>query len=154
MRLKKSDKESLKAHIFKIRRANLPQVTEMDMWRIVSEVRAFWKYLLTRIYSCKLFEQLNATTMFSLLKTPSKSLKLDVFDKYIAAYMLLIYARLGRLKLKRFSVTFDGFQINECVKNNNGLVGKTQLCACISLFCTFLCSFCTTTTWNCLILPF
>ena len=59
------------------------------------------------------------------MKTPGRSLKLDVFDKYIAAYMLLIYARLGRLKLKRFSVTLDGFQINECVKNNNVLVGKT-----------------------------
>ena len=31
---------------------------------------------------------------------------------------------------------------------------KQQLCTCITLFCTFLCRRCTTTTWNCLISRF
>ena len=31
---------------------------------------------------------------------------------------------------------------------------KQELCACITLFCTFLCRPCTTTTWKCLILRF
>ena len=32
--------------------------------------------------------------------------------------------------------------------------GKQQLCTCITLFCTFLCRRCTTTTWKCLISRF
>ena len=31
---------------------------------------------------------------------------------------------------------------------------KQQLCTCITLFCTFLCRRCTTTTWKCLISRF
>ena len=30
-------------------------------------------------------------------------------------------------------------------------LAKQQLCTCITLFCTFLCRHCTTTTWKCLI---
>ena len=33
-------------------------------------------------------------------------------------------------------------------------LAKQQLCTRITLFCTFLCRICTTTTWNCLILLF
>ena len=32
-----------------------------------------------------------------------------------------------------------------------GLSSKQQFCTCITLFCTFLCRHCTTTTWKCLI---
>ena len=51
-----------------------------------------------------------------------------------------------------------------CLSNNDGDVNengiklsnrfrlaKQQLCTCITLFCTFLCRHCTTTTWKCLI---
>ena len=37
---------------------------------------------------------------------------------------------------------------NENVKKAIGLKSKQQHCACITLFCTFLCSPCITTTWN------
>ena len=33
-------------------------------------------------------------------------------------------------------------------------LAKQQLCTCITLFCTFLCRHCTTTTWKCLISRF
>ena len=40
-------------------------------------------------------------------------------------------------------------------KNGKKAIGlylaKQQLCTCITLFCTFLCRRCTTTTWKCLI---
>ena len=36
-------------------------------------------------------------------------------------------------------------------KSNWFRLAKQQLCTCITLFCTFLCRQCTTTTWNCLI---
>ena len=39
---------------------------------------------------------------------------------------------------------------NENVKKAIGLLRK-QLCTYITLFCTFLCRHCTTTTWKCLI---
>ena len=42
-----------------------------------------------------------------------------------------------------------GRQKSSCFK-----LAKQQLCKCITLFCTFLCRICTTTTWNCLILLF
>ena len=35
-------------------------------------------------------------------------------------------------------------------KKQIGLVSKKQLCTCSTLFCTFLCRLCTTTTWKCL----
>ena len=39
-------------------------------------------------------------------------------------------------------------------KSNRFRQAKQQLCTCITLFCTFLCRRCTTTTWNCLISRF
>ena len=39
-------------------------------------------------------------------------------------------------------------------KNKRFRFAKQQLCACINLFCTFLCRSCTTTTWKCLISRF
>ena len=36
-------------------------------------------------------------------------------------------------------------------KNNMFRLTKQQHCTCITLFCTFLCRHCTTTTWKCLI---
>ena len=41
-----------------------------------------------------------------------------------------------------------------CKKNNRFRRAKQQLCTCITLFCTFPCRRCTTTTWNCLISRF
>ena len=35
-------------------------------------------------------------------------------------------------------------------KSNVFRLAKQQLCTCITLFCTFCCRHCTTTTWNCL----
>ena len=35
-------------------------------------------------------------------------------------------------------------------KSNRFRLAKQQLCTYITLFCTFLCRHCTTTTWNCL----
>ena len=34
-------------------------------------------------------------------------------------------------------------------KSNRFSLAKQQLCTCITLFCTFLCRRCTTTTWKC-----
>ena len=34
-------------------------------------------------------------------------------------------------------------------KNNRFRLTKQQLCTCITLFCTFICHHCTTTTWKC-----
>ena len=39
-------------------------------------------------------------------------------------------------------------------KSNRFWLAKQQLCTCITLFCTFLCSHCTTTTWKWLISRF
>ena len=39
-------------------------------------------------------------------------------------------------------------------KSNWFRLAKQQLCTCITLFCTFLCRRCTTTTWKCLISRF
>ena len=39
-------------------------------------------------------------------------------------------------------------------KSNRFRLAKQQLCTCITLFCTFLCRRCTTTTWDCLISRF
>ena len=36
-------------------------------------------------------------------------------------------------------------------QSNRFKLAKQQLCTCITLFCTFLCRRCTTTTWKCLI---
>ena len=36
-------------------------------------------------------------------------------------------------------------------KSNGFILAKQQLCTGITLFCTFLCRHCTTTTWKCLI---
>ena len=41
-----------------------------------------------------------------------------------------------------------------CKKNNRFRRAKQQLCTCITLFWTFPCRRCTTTTWNCLISRF
>ena len=35
-------------------------------------------------------------------------------------------------------------------KSNSFRLAKRQLCTCITLFCTFRCRHCTTTTWKCL----
>ena len=39
-------------------------------------------------------------------------------------------------------------------KRNRYTLAKQQLCTCITLFCTFVCRHCTTTTWNLLISRF
>ena len=43
---------------------------------------------------------------------------------------------------------------NRIKLSNRFRLEKQQLCTCITLFCTFLCRHCTTTTWKCLISPF
>ena len=45
-------------------------------------------------------------------------------------------------------------QERERQKSNRFKLAKQQLCTCITLFCTFLCRHCTTTTWKCLISRF
>ena len=44
-----------------------------------------------------------------------------------------------------------GRRQGERKKSNRFRLAKQQLCTCITLFCTFLCRRCTTTTWKCLI---
>ena len=39
-------------------------------------------------------------------------------------------------------------------RNKSNRLAKQQLCTCTTLFCTFLCRYCTTTTWKCLISRF
>ena len=43
---------------------------------------------------------------------------------------------------------------NKNGKENGFRLAKQQLCTCITLFCTFLCRRCTSTTWYCLISRF
>ena len=52
------------------------------------------------------------------------------------------------------SFSNDDSDGNEDVKKAIGLLRKTQLCTCITLFCTFLHPPCTTTTLKCLIASF
>ena len=47
-----------------------------------------------------------------------------------------------------------GRRQQERQKSNWFRLAKQQLCTCITLFCTFLCRRCTTTTWKCLISRF
>ena len=47
-----------------------------------------------------------------------------------------------------------GRRQGERQKSNWFRFAKQQLCTCITLFCTFLCRHCTTTTWKCLISRF
>ena len=50
------------------------------------------------------------------------------------------------------SLSNDHGDGNKCGKRNNRFgLAKQQLCKCITLFWTFLCRRCTTTTWKCLI---
>ena len=39
-------------------------------------------------------------------------------------------------------------------KSNRFRLAKQQLCTCITLFCTIVCHYCTTTTWKCIISRF
>ena len=48
----------------------------------------------------------------------------------------------------------DGDSKEKEKKSKRFRLAKQQLCACITLFCTFLCRRCTTTTWKCLISRF
>ena len=48
----------------------------------------------------------------------------------------------------------DDDEVNKKGKNNRFRLAKQQLCSCITLFCTFLCRSCTTTTWKCLLSRF
>ena len=48
----------------------------------------------------------------------------------------------------------DGDGNEKGKKINRFRLAKQQLCTCITLFCTFPCRHCTTTTWNCLISRF
>ena len=45
----------------------------------------------------------------------------------------------------------DGDGNGNATKPIGLITKKQQFCACITLFCTFLCPHCTTTTWKCLI---
>ena len=56
--------------------------------------------------------------------------------------------RAGELKQRR------RWRQRERQKSKRFRQGKQQLCTCITLFCTFLCRRCTTTTWKCLISRF
>ena len=59
-------------------------------------------------------------------------------------------------------LTFDNRELKqrrrwrqrERQKSNWFRLAKQQLCTCITLFCTFLCRHCTTTTWKCLMSRF
>ena len=55
----------------------------------------------------------------------------------------------------RLSMTIERRHQRERQKKNSWLrLAKQQLCTCITLFCTFLCRHCTTTTWKYLISRF
>ena len=56
--------------------------------------------------------------------------------------------RTGELKQRR------RWRQQERQKSKRSRLTKQQLCTCITLFCTFLCRRCTTTTWKCLISRF
>ena len=56
--------------------------------------------------------------------------------------------RAGELKQRR------RWRQRERQKSKRFRLAKQQLCTCITLFCTFLCRRCTTTTWKCLISRF
>ena len=45
---------------------------------------------------------------------------------------------------------YDDGDSDENGKKKNRFRVKQQLCSCITLFCSFLCRHCTTTTWKCL----
>ena len=49
---------------------------------------------------------------------------------------------------KTSSVSNDHGDVKENGKKAIGLDGKKQLCACVTLFCTFLSRHCTTSTWK------
>ena len=53
-----------------------------------------------------------------------------------------------------FQAVYSRIGQRERQKSNRLRQAKQQLCTCITLFCTFLCRRCTTTTWNCLISRF
>ena len=60
----------------------------------------------------------------------------------------------GLLSLNREFTRRGRRQQQERQKSDRFRQAKQQLCTCITLFCTFLCHRCTTTTWNCLISRF
>ena len=61
-----------------------------------------------------------------------------------------IYKTHSRYSIIRGSSSKDDGDGNKNVKKAIGLLRKTTNLHCITLFCTFLCRHCTTTTWKCL----
>ena len=73
------------------------------------------------------------------------------------------YGNLATVHLRALTVTLSDIRElkqrrrrrqRERQKSNRFRLAKQQLCTCITLFCTFLCRPCTTSTWNCLISRF
>ena len=59
------------------------------------------------------------------------------------------FERLPRRLIGSFSN--DDGDVNKSRKSNSFWLAKRQLCTCLTLFCTFLCHHCATTTLQCLI---
>ena len=67
--------------------------------------------------------------------------------------MNLILSRVGALPLIGSFSNDDG-DGSKNVKKQYVWLAKQQLCTCSTLFCTFICRHCATTTWKCLISRF
>ena len=107
-------------------------------WRkesyLKTRIQRFWKFNLCYYKKRVDMILIRSSHSLSLLKWKSRN---------IAKHLILRTLR---------SNDADG---NENVKKNPiGLIAKQQLRTCITLFCTFLSCFCTTTTWKCLISRF
>ena len=65
------------------------------------------------------------------------------------------FHRRRRCRIVRSLISTDKGNVKrEQQKSNRLRSAKQRLCTCITLFCTFLCRHCTTTTWNCQISRF
>ena len=67
---------------------------------------------------------------------------------------MFFFAKLLHAKVPSSRAVSQSLTKDFTIRRRDGNEKKQQLCTCISLFCTFLCRFCTTTTWNYLIFLF
>ena len=99
----------------------------------------------------KLFYRLDKT-FYYFRNFPSCNLeeKILIFSRYLWQYNLQYKSRTLCLSIRELKQRWRQGQ-RERQKSSRFSLAKQQLCTSITLFCTFLCNHCTTTTtWKCL----
>ena len=129
-----------------LKQRNQHQAFPLDYWACFAVILSKITLILTQCWFCR--------HLFKRKKGSASSKKSGKWSEMHLVYGVVSLPIVQHVQSVCFRRLERRRRHLERQKSNRFRLAKQQLCTCITLFCTFLCRRCTTTTWNCLISRF